>query len=58
MTSTQDKPQKYIVSYRYVDPSGAGPFKGRMETERKMQKGELIGAYFGTAIVTSCRVKK
>lgn len=54
----KDQVQRYSVSYRYRDPGPAGPFKGRTETTEKLSKGDLIGAPFGAAIVTSCRRKK
>ncbi len=48
----------YQVAYRYVSPSGAGPFKGRTTTRTKYAKGDTIWAVFGEAVVTSCRLVK
>jgi hypothetical protein len=49
---------KYKVSYTYDNPSGAGPFKGKMTIDYKVIKGDTIFAYFGRATVVSCRVVK
>lgn len=49
------------ISYRYVDPSPAGPFKGSMtETFRgdPPRKGDEIYAPFGRAVITSVRAVK
>jgi hypothetical protein len=48
----------YLVKYTYDQPSGAGPFKGKMETRDPYAKGETIAATFGRATVVSCRVLK
>lgn len=48
----------YTVSYTYVRPGGAGPFKGRTTTTEKYVKGETIWAVFGEAVVVSCRAVK
>lgn len=48
----------YTVTYRYLAPSQAGPFKGRMEMDVPAKKGDEIYAVFGRALVTSCRRKK
>lgn len=48
----------YVITYRYVRPGPAGPFKGRATESRKYAKGETIWAVFGEAVVTSCREKK
>ena len=45
---------RYSVGYRYVDPSRAGPFRGRMVLPVKSAKGDVIYAIFGRAVVTSC----
>lgn len=41
------------VSYSYVNPAGAGPFKGSMLLGYKPAKGDEIAAVFGRAVVTS-----
>jgi hypothetical protein len=46
---------KYIVTYKYEDPSSAGPFRGRMTFNTKMDKGDTVWGPFGRATVVSCR---
>jgi len=42
------------VSYRYTSPSGAGPFKGRMNIKGdKPKRGDDIYGPFGEAVITS-----
>lgn len=43
--------QKYKVSYEYVSPSGAGPYRGKTVLDYKPAKGDQIRAMFGAAIV-------
>lgn len=45
----------FRVTYKYVNPHGAGPFRGRclMPFDRKPSKGDTIAAPFGRAAVTS-----
>lgn len=51
-------PAKFKVSYMYVNPSPAGPFRGSEVTTAKPAKGSVIPAMFGAAKVTSVsRVK-
>jgi hypothetical protein len=53
--------QKIKVSYRYTNPSGAGPFKGSMmiDAANGPKRGDEIPAIMGRAIVTSVgRLKK
>lgn len=45
----------YKISYKYVRPSPAGPFKGKDISTTKYKKGEHIYAVFGLAEVVSCR---
>lgn len=47
----------YTVTYTYDNPSGAGPFKGRMDTKAPSKRGDSIMAPFGWATVKSCRRK-
>lgn len=55
--NAEHKPQ-WRVSYRYVNPHGAGPFRGRMVLDYKPEKGEEIYAMMGRAIVqTVSKVK-
>lgn len=52
---------KWRITYRYVNPHGAGPFTGSAVIERpdKPQRGEIIPAMFGQAqIKTVSRVKE
>jgi hypothetical protein len=54
---------KITVSYDYLDPSSAGPFKGRIVWDGKdrltsgkpPKKGDFIGMPFGLAVVKSVR---
>lgn len=48
----------YVITYRYADPSPAGPFTGRTTEASPAKKGDEIRAPFGRAIVTSCRKKE
>ena len=43
----------YNVRYVYVNPHGAGPFKGKTTLTYKPNKGDEISAAFGRAVVTS-----
>ena len=47
--------RRWRVSYRYVNPHGAGPFKGKDTIFRptKPVKGEEIYAMFGRATITT-----
>lgn len=47
--------KKYKVTYDYINPSSAGPFKGSMVIDHKVTRGDEIRAVFGAAIVRSCR---
>lgn len=49
------QPVTYTISYRYTNPSSAGPYTGRMPSEQPVKRGETIRAPFGAAVVTSCR---
>ena len=50
--------QQYRVSYDYVNPCAAGPYRGRMVLDYKPQKGDTIRALFGSATVrTVSKVK-
>lgn len=48
---TNGTKQQYKVSYEYVSPSRAGPFKGRTILDYKPAKGDCISAMMGQAIV-------
>jgi len=45
----------YRIRYEYLDPHGAGPFRGNMVVKDKHAKGDIVCAAFGRAEVTSCR---
>ena len=52
---------KWNVTYRYVNPTPGGPFRGRavIEQDRKPERGEIIAAMMGrAAIKTVSRVKE
>lgn len=46
---------KYRVTYKYTNPSPAGPFRGRMviEADEKPRKGDHVYAVFGSAVITT-----
>lgn len=44
----------YRIKYRYLNPHGAGPFRGSQIVDRRYAKGEEYYAMFGRAIVVSC----
>ena len=46
---------KFKVRYEYVDPGPAGPYKGTVTVNYRPQKGELIAAPFGKAVVVSAK---
>lgn len=49
---------RYRVTYYYVSPGSAGPFKGKDVLDWKPSKGDQIRALFGLAIVkTVSKVK-
>jgi hypothetical protein len=51
---------KWNVSYEYVNPHGAGPFRGKaiIEQDTKPERGEIINAMMGRArIKTVSKVK-
>ncbi|MCR4340837.1 MAG: hypothetical protein NUW01_13235 [Gemmatimonadaceae bacterium] len=53
-----DQPASHIVKYEYLDPSGAGPFKGSMASKTPMKSGAVVAAPFGAArVVSSARAK-
>lgn len=43
------------VSYEYENPSPAGPFKGTMEVDGTVAKGDTIAAPLGRAVVTRAK---
>ena len=46
--------REWKVKYKYVSPSGAGPFKGSMKVKGdKPKRGDDIYGPFGEAVVTS-----
>jgi hypothetical protein len=45
----------YKISYAYVNPSNAGPFKGKALTATKYIKGDQFYAVMGLAQIVSCR---
>jgi hypothetical protein len=45
----------YKISYAYVNPSNAGPFKGKALTATKYGKGDQFYAVMGLAQIVSCR---
>jgi hypothetical protein len=51
----EENSMKYIIRYVYDNPSGAGPFKGKITTLEPYLKGDTIFAPFGRATVVSCR---
>jgi len=59
MNDTKQTCQKYSVSYVYISPSNAGPFRGETELDYKPAIGDHIYATFGRAIVkTVSKVKE
>ncbi len=46
---------KYTVTYKYIDPSPAGPFKGKTVVDYRPDVGDLFWAVMGKATVTSVR---
>lgn len=51
---------KWRISYSYVNPHPAGPFRGKtiIESEEKPKRGDTIPAMFGRAVITSVSAVK
>lgn len=51
--SNERKP--WLVTYVYDNPPPAGPFRGRIESDSKLKRGDSVRGLFGAATVKSCR---